>query len=125
MLLGPQCVDPFWRQCVRVSMGTVFKLPLVRLNDLAEDLRRLGRDLGVELLATVLDDDAEPIERVRRAKRTGILFGNEAQGLSAEAVELCQRRVTIPMRLGTDSLNVAVSAGIFMYVLSGQKDRII
>jgi tRNA(Leu) C34 or U34 (ribose-2'-O)-methylase TrmL len=28
---------------------------------------------------------------------------------------VCPRRVTIPMKLGTDSLNLAVAAGIFLY----------
>ena len=45
----------------------------------------------------------------------GLLFGNEAQGLSKEWLDLCQRRVTIPMRHGTDSRNVAVAAGVFLY----------
>jgi TrmH family RNA methyltransferase len=44
-----------------------------------------------------------------------LLLGGEAQGLSPEIVRACDRRVTIPMKLGTDSLNVAVAAGIFLY----------
>ena len=32
-----------------------------------------------------------------------------------ETVDACNRKVTIPMKLGTDSLNVAVAAGIFLY----------
>ena len=40
---------------------------------------------------------------------------DEAQGLGPEWLAHCHRRVTIPMKLGTDSLNVAVAAGIFLY----------
>ena len=61
MILGPQCCDPFWRQSVRVSMGAIFSLPLVRSNDLLDDLRRLRQQWGVQLAATVLADDAEPL----------------------------------------------------------------
>ena len=43
------------------------------------------------------------------------MFGNEAQGLDAAHVAACDRRVTIPMKLGTDSLNVSVATGIFLY----------
>src|ERR1700722_4369590 len=31
MILGKQCCDPYFRQSVRVSMGSVFSLPMVRL----------------------------------------------------------------------------------------------
>jgi tRNA G18 (ribose-2'-O)-methylase SpoU len=62
-----------------------------------------------------LDEAAEPLADAGRASRFGLLFGNEAQGLDAAHVAVCQRRVTIPMKLGTDSLNVAVAAGIFLY----------
>ena len=47
--------------------------------------------------------------------RTALVFGNEAHGLGDEWSRLCHRRVTIPMQRGTDSLNVAVAAGIFLY----------
>jgi tRNA G18 (ribose-2'-O)-methylase SpoU len=96
-------------------MGTAFYLPIVRSDDLARDLQRLRDVHGVELVATVLDETAESLDAAGRAERLGILFGNEAQGLAAEHVGRCQRRVTIPMRLGTDSLNVSVAAGIFLY----------
>ena len=115
LILGEKCHDPFWRQSVRVSMGTVFSLPIVHTDDLLRDLGRLRSEWGVELAATVLAADAEPLDRAVRSARFGLLFGGEAQGLEPAYVEACQRRVTIPMKLGTDSLNVAVAAGIFLY----------
>ena len=96
-------------------MGAVFSLPIVRARDIMRDFEWLRRERGVELIATVLDPAAEPLAGARRARRTAILFGNEAQGLAPGHVELCDRRVTIPMRLGTDSLNVMVAAGIVMH----------
>jgi tRNA G18 (ribose-2'-O)-methylase SpoU len=115
MIIGERSCDPFFRQSVRVSMGTIFRLPIVQSEDIARDLRRLRDEWRVDLAAAVLDDDAEPLSRASRAPRLGLLFGNEAQGLHREHVDLCQRRVTIPMKLGTDSLNVAVACGIFLY----------
>ena len=61
MLLGERCCDPFFRQSVRVSMGAVFKLPLVRSEHLSGDLARLRENWGFELAATVLSPDAEPL----------------------------------------------------------------
>jgi tRNA G18 (ribose-2'-O)-methylase SpoU len=115
MILGERCHDPFWRQSVRVSMGTIFRLPLVQTDDLMRDLRRLREEWGVELVATVLDETAEPLATAKGGKKLGVLFGSEAQGLEKEWVDACDRRVTIPMKHGTDSLNVAVAAGIFLY----------
>src|SRR5687767_6020259 len=115
MVLGERCHDPFWRQSVRVSMGTVFSMPLVRSENLLRDLAVMRGRWGVQLVATVLADDAEPLARAPRAERTALLFGNEAQGLDEQYVAACDRRVTIPMKLGTDSLNVAVAAALFLY----------
>lgn len=118
VVLGERSADPFWRQCVRVSMGNVFKLPIARSTDLLRDLGRLRREWGASVVGTVLADAAEPLGQFRRDARTAILFGNEAQGLDAATVAACDRLVTIPMHLGTDSLNVAVAAGIVMYELT-------
>jgi tRNA G18 (ribose-2'-O)-methylase SpoU len=115
LVLGERSCDPFWRQAIRVSMGTVFSLPLVQSDDLLRDMRRLQQEWGVELVATVLDESAEPLSGARRGPKLGLLFGNEAQGLDRRFVDACDRRVTIPMKLGTDSLNVAVAAGIILY----------
>lgn len=115
LILGERCHDPFWRQSVRVSMGTVFSLPLLHTDNLLRDLARLRSEWGVQLAATVLDDEAEPLARATRPPRLGLLLGGEAQGLEPADVAACDRKVTIPMKLGTDSLNVAVAAGIFLY----------
>jgi tRNA G18 (ribose-2'-O)-methylase SpoU len=107
MILGERCADAFYRRTIRVSMGAVFRLPIYRSVDLLSDLRRLREEHGIELAAAVLDEDAEPLANARRAARFGLLFGNEVQGLD--------RRVTIPMSGGADSLNVGLAAGICLY----------
>jgi tRNA G18 (ribose-2'-O)-methylase SpoU len=114
VLLGERCADPYYRQSIRVSMGAVFSLPIVRSEHLAVDLKWL-REQRFELLATVTDTGAEALSTVRRAERVGIVLGNEAQGLGMEWIEQCDRRVTIPMHLGTDSLNVHAAAAVFLY----------
>ncbi len=115
LLLETGCADPFSRRCVRVSMGNVFRLPLVELLDLKSELVRLREEYDYSLFATVLEESAEPLDKVRPAPRSIIVFGNEHDGLPADWTRLCDRKITIPMRGGTDSLNVAVAAGIFLY----------
>jgi tRNA G18 (ribose-2'-O)-methylase SpoU len=123
LVLGERCHDPFWRQSVRVSMGTIFRLPILQTDDLQRDVRRLREGWGVELVATVLDASAEPLAQAKRGAKLGILFGSEAQGLGSEWIDACDRRVTISMKHGTDSLNVAVSAGIFLYHFTREMDE--
>lgn len=115
VLLGPRCGDPYYRQCVRVSMGGVFQVPVMRSEDLPADMTWLKQDQGLEMIATVVEEPAEPLADQRRPPRMGLLLGSESTGLDAGELALCDRRVTIPMRLGADSLNVAVAAGVFLH----------
>ena len=116
MILGERSCDPFFRQSVRISMGTVFRLPIIQSQDILHDLDRLRREWNVELFATVLDDpESQPLSNTESGTRWALLFGNEAQGLPHPIVDCCDRRITIPMKLGTDSLNVMVAAGIFLH----------
>jgi len=114
-LLGPRCGDVLYRQCVRVSMGAVFRLPIVQCDRLERDLRALREDWGFELVAAVLEADAQPLHQAQRPDRLALMLGNEAKGLSPEHLALCHRRLTIPMQCGTDSLNVAIAAAVFLY----------
>jgi TrmH family RNA methyltransferase len=43
------------------------------------------------------------------------LFGNEAQGLSAEEVSLAAERVAVPLYGRAESLNVATAATVCLY----------
>ena len=115
LLLGRGCADPFSRRVIRVSMGTAFKLPILEAADLAADLLRLKQDWHFELAATVLKEGAERLEQAARSARFGILLGNEDTGLGENWTQLCSRKLTIPMCRGTDSLNVAVTAGIMLH----------
>jgi tRNA G18 (ribose-2'-O)-methylase SpoU len=114
ILLGGKCADPFSRRVLRVSMGTALQLPIIESDDLASDLRAL-QAAAFELVAAVIDPAAEPLATAKRSGRLAILLGSEGHGLGAEWLELAQRRVTIPMQVGFDSLNVAVAAAVLLY----------
>lgn len=115
LLLGPTSADPFSRRAVRVSMGTVFKLPVVQSDDLLCDLQWLRSTARYELVATVIDEDATPLHRAERPSKLALLLGSEGPGLPQALINLCHQKVTLPMHHDTDSLNVAVAAGVFLY----------
>jgi tRNA G18 (ribose-2'-O)-methylase SpoU len=116
LVLSPRCADPFYRKAIRVSLGAVFTLPIVRLARWPDDLRALRAD-GIELVGAVLEPGATPLARFGPPARAALLFGAEGPGLSLATRALCDHRVTIPMSPGADSLNVATAAAIFLYAL--------
>jgi tRNA G18 (ribose-2'-O)-methylase SpoU len=116
LVLGSQCADPFSRRVLRVSMGAALHLPIVESRDLAADLDALRR-AGYTLVATVIDSTAEPLASVQRPEKLALLLGSEGHGLGPDWLSRCDRKVTIPMQLGIDSLNVAVAAAVFLYQL--------
>ena len=118
VLVGGPCPDPLSRRVLRVSMGTALRLPVIPCADLAADARRLESAHGFQLLATVLDPAAEPLDAAPRPDRLALFLGGEGDGLGPEWLALCPRRLTIPMRPGAESLNVAVAAGIFLHHFS-------
>lgn len=117
VVLGSKTADPFSRRVLRVSMGASLRIPLVSSLNIANDLTWLREARQFELWATVLDPDATPLGEHARPDRLALLFGSEGHGLDRELVGVCDRRMTIPMAPGVDSLNVAVAAGIFLYEL--------
>jgi len=115
LVLGERSCDPFWRRAVRVSMGTVFSLPLLHSDDLQRDLLVFKNEFGITLDATVIDEHAQPIHSVPRTPRLGVMLGSESQGLHRRWLALADRHVTIKMHHGTDSLNIAMAGAIFLY----------
>lgn len=120
--LGPQCCDPLSRRVLRVSMGNALEVPFRQTNRLMEEVEELRTAKQFQFVATVLDPRAAPLHRSNRSPRLGVMFGNEADGLSSDCIERCDQRVTIPMSGGTDSLNVAIAAGIFLHHYCRQSD---
>jgi tRNA G18 (ribose-2'-O)-methylase SpoU len=123
VLVGGRCPDPLSRRVLRVSMGTALRLPVLASDDLAQDLDRLGGALGFKLVASLVDPSAESLRDFRRPDRLALLLGSEGDGLEPEWIARCQRKVTIPMRPGAESLNVAVAAGILLYHLTRTQPR--
>ena len=117
VLIGPECVDPFARRVLRVSMGNAFNL---RLFDVQESLSALEycHSIGMETIAACLSKSSEELSGFRRNGPALVVFGNEAQGLPLEIQNAAFRSVRIDMALGTDSLNVSVAAGIILHNLS-------
>jgi tRNA G18 (ribose-2'-O)-methylase SpoU len=115
VLVGDACPDPLARRVIRVSMGSALRLPVYVEGDLLATIVRLKAEHAFEMIAADAHADAERLDRVSRPDRLTVVLGGEAFGLDAGWLALADRRVTIPMRPGADSLNVAVAAGIVLH----------
>ena len=97
-------------------MGNALQIPILELGDkLKPTLEWLRSEHQAELFATVLDDRAEVLRETSTDRNCVLVFGNESIGLPPEWIDVCDRRLTIPMQNGTDSLNVSVACGIFLH----------
>lgn len=121
ILIGPGTLSPYVRRVVRVSMASVFHHRFYQLVDVSRGIELL-QNRGVSFTATTLAADATAIDQLCISKddSTVLLVGNEATGLSHAIQQACRHRVTLPMKSGTDSLNVGVAGAIFMHELSKQ-----
>ncbi|WP_190265089.1 TrmH family RNA methyltransferase [Glutamicibacter nicotianae] len=118
VLLTPKCVDPWYRRSARVSMGTVFDLPWVRMQSWPEDLQTL-KNHGYKMLAMELTDDAIPLNEVeiKAGQKVAMILGNEGRGVTDEALAAVDRTVIIPMHRDVDSLNVGAASAIAFWHL--------
>jgi len=107
--------DPWHPDALRGAAGLHFAVPVARLERLA-----LLRESGRPLLA--LDPDGQPLEPSQLPARAVLAFGTERHGLSRELLESADARVSIPMRAGVSSLNLAtsVAAVLFAWRLSAR-----
>lgn len=112
VLLGKGTVDPYNAKAVRATQGSLFHVN-VRTVDLLETLPELKSD-GFHIYGTALAK-AKSYDQVDFGDNVALVIGNEAQGVHADVLALCDTRVHIPMLGDVESLNAAVAAGILMY----------
>ena len=118
ILTGSECPDPLSRRVLRVSMGAILRVPVVASPRLAGEVDGLIEHYGLRLLGAVTDPAAVAFDQVARPGRLGLVLGDEDRGIDAPWLAKCHERITIPMRKGAGSLNVAVAAGILIRGLS-------
>ncbi len=111
MLIGT-CCDPFGLDAIRATMGSIFSVPLVKL-DRAEFLE-LAKAWPGDVVATDLDGHEDFRFAAYRAPEL-IVMGSEGPGLSAELLAVATRRVRIPMAGTLDSLNLAIATALTVY----------
>ncbi|MEN3008694.1 23S rRNA (guanosine(2251)-2'-O)-methyltransferase RlmB [Pseudothermotoga sp.] len=106
---------------VKVSAGTVLRIPVIIVTNLARTIEKLKQEgfwvYGADMSGkSVYEEDFQsPVV---------VVFGNEGEGLSRLIREKCDELIAVPMYSDIDSLNVSVSAGIVLFEIARKIRRV-
>lgn len=106
--------DAYSPKCMSSGMSAQFVLNIYECS--IEEAVEMNKDN--EILCC--DMGGESIFTFKAQQRHTLVLGNEGNGISETVKEKVHKKIGIPMDNGLESLNVAVSAGIMMYVLSNR-----
>lgn len=97
---------------IKASAGTLFKLPIYHCNRLSDILPKL-QDAKIYMLSSYAN---KTIFDLNKSTKEVFVLGNESDGVSGEVARLCKESISIPMKRGVESLNVAITAGIVAFL---------
>ena len=112
IILSKNSADPYNPKVVRSTMGGIFRVNIIEVDNLEETLKQTQKN-GFKVMVTVLDTQ-KSIYDVNYNKKV-IVIGNEANGISKSIQNIADEKVKIPMLGKTESLNASVAAGVMIY----------
>jgi TrmH family RNA methyltransferase len=121
VIVAGESANPFSWKAVRGSMGSVLRLPVARsvsIEAVMQDIRRTN----TKTIAAVPRDGWDP-DAVDWSGRIALLLGGEGPGLGPAIVAQADERVTVPMEVPVESLNVASSGAIIIYAARRARNR--
>lgn len=121
--MGVACVvalggtDPFHPRAARTSMGSVFRVPIIRLPDVDSLLPLLRKNHIFTIGAT--GDAPTLLPKASIPGQTVALFvGNEGKGLSPTIRASLDLLVAIPMSNTIDSFSINAATAVVLYAIS-------
>lgn len=118
VILVGACCDPYSQEAVRATMGSIFAVPIVKLE--SDAFLALAAAWPGDVIATHLAA-RDDFRSVQYRGPELVVMGGEGHGLSDAASATATRRVKIPMAGDLDSLNLAVAAALTLYQVRGPK----
>ena len=116
IVLNKSC-DPFSPKSLRASMGALLRLPIITADDITETLQTL-KSKGFTLFASVVSNADCDVTVADFNGNCAVLIGNEANGLTDTAINLCDSKITITMKGRAESLNAAAAASVIMWEMT-------
>jgi TrmH family RNA methyltransferase len=120
LCVGP-AIDLYEPAVVRATMGALFSLRFVRTTE--RELIEWKRRTGLRLIGTSpsAKADYQAVDYTR--KPVALWLGEERQGMTGAHQGLCDGMIRIPMVGRSDSLNVAIAAGVVLYEAFNQNRK--
>lgn len=118
IIVSKNTVDSYSSKVIRSTMGAIFRVNIIEVENLADTLEEL-KNKGFNIISTSLDTKNSIYDV--DYKKSVVVIGNEANGVTKEVQEISNKKVKIPMLGKTESLNASVAAGIMIYEYVRQK----
>lgn len=104
----------------KTSAGAFKWIDVYVFEDLEECFRRVRQRYG-RILATRLGEESRSLYELDLSEPTALLFGNEDEGISAEALALADGNFLIPQAGFTESLNISVACAVSLFEARRQR----
>lgn len=121
VLLDETCCDPLYRKALRVSVGSVLRLPYARVGSIGAMLSALTA--GGFQICGLSPSGAIDIRNIAPSPRLALLTGTEGEGLPRPVLQSI-RTVRVPQAPGLDSLNAGTATGIALFAMASAMKRI-
>ena len=121
VIMGKGTADLFNPKTVRSTMGAIFRMPFVYVDDITEIIKQI-KDNGYSVYGTAMKGSIT-YDMADYTKGAGIVIGNEANGIQDSVLECITGSINIPMDGKLESLNAAVAAAVVMYEAARQVRR--
>ena len=121
ILMSRDTVDIFNPKTIRSTMGSVYRVPFLYVEDICETVREL-KNKGICTYAAHLKGTGSYDEQ-DYTKGTAFLIGNEGNGLTDQLADLADTYIRIPMYGQLESLNAAVASAVLMYETQRQRRK--
>lgn len=121
ILCGIAATPPH-REILKTALGSTETVQWVHYEEVTEALKDLKKE-NYELLAIEQTDKSIFLNdfKVIKNQKYALVFGNEVEGVSDEAIALCDAAIEIPQFGTKHSLNVSVCVGILSWYFLGLK----
>lgn len=112
IIVSRDTVDAYNQKVVRSTMGAIFRINIVEVENLKETLKNIKKH-KYKIMCTDLSANKNIYEADYNKKI--LVIGNEANGVTQEVLELADEKIIIPMLGKTESLNASVATSIIVY----------